>query len=627
MYKTTNVTVQPSQTVQYWPSTSTLLNGGLNLIDKEFNLNNSQTPKVLNMWWKDGELAKRWGQEYIDDEENSESTAYASYKYLFSGYIIKHCGTKIYKQDVSTGAITSLYTVNASKGVFFKFNEMLYYKQSGKYIRITSDFYVANISDENVVGNYNPYTPTVIINRTPTGGGNANEEYNRLSASFKNSFNGNGSSTVYTLTDTELDDTRVQVTISGVSKSEGTHFTVNRTTGIVTFATAPASGTNNVIIQAYKTNQEDIDAILNSLYVIPFGGQNDNRLFIGGGNGGYYYWTGISSEGIDATYFAYNNYNIIGSTDEPITGFGKQFDTLCIFKEREIYGTTYTFNGTTGIFNTFPINSQIGCNCPDSIQNINNNLVWLNNYLGVCTMVGTAVQSQRKVFIISRNINPRLLTETTLTSASSVDFNGKYWLCVGDKVYLWDYFISPYVDTGNPDESAKSLSWWYFDTMNAQSWITDIVNLYHVDRASGKTVKFHTTYDRTQFYDFGNGISAIYRYPFREIGNGINEFTVSKGFIGISAETRSAYTVVYYTSDDPYGDPSTEEIIAGTFAWNNLSWALWTWAVMSIKYESVLLPLAKNVQYFGAEFSNSDSGRDMNISSIAWQYQITKLIK
>lgn len=614
------INVPAASSVQYWPKSDTILNGGLNLADKEWKLSNNQTPKVLNMWFKLGELGKRWGQDWLKSDEAPEPTAYASYKFPFKGYIIKHCGTKIYKQDIATGDITAIYTVNSSKGVFFKFNGKLYYKQTGKYIQIDE-----TLTASDVV----PYIPTVIINRTPTGGGDTNEQYNRLGKGFNNSFHGNGSSKAYTLTDTNLDATAVTVTVGGVTKTEGTDFTVNRTTGVVTFTAAPASGTNNVIITAYKTNQSDIDSILNSLYVIPFGGQNDNRVFVGGGNGGYYYWTGITTSGVDPTYFAYNNYNIIGLTDETINGFGKQYDTLIIFKDREMYGVTYTFNGTTGIFNTFPVNSQIGCDCPDTIQTINNNLVWLTSYNGPFTMIGTSYGNgnQRNVFSIGRNINPRLMEETTLKTASSVDFDGKYWLCVGDKVYLWDYFISPYVDTGNPDESARILSWWYFDTINAGAWVIDSTQLYYINRTSGKTVKFHTEYDNAQFYDFGGAINALYRYPFREMGGEIYEFTVSKGFIGVTGTTRASFLVTYFTSDDINGDPSTEEIDVGSFAWDNFSWDTFFWGVSGLKDEAVLLPMAKNVRYFGSEFSNADAGRDMNISSISWEYRVTKKVK
>jgi hypothetical protein len=614
-----NIAVPKPPAMQYWPSSPSLLNGGINLTEREWKLSDNQTPNVKNMWWKDGELSKRFGQEYVIDSIAVETPNYATYKKLYEGHIIKHCGTKMYKQDPITETTTEIYTgLTAIKGSFFKFGDKLYYMQAGKFLQY----------DGTTVSEVVPYIPTVIINRTPTGGGDVLENYNRIGKGFINKFNGNASAVAYTLTDANLDATTVTCTVDGVAKVENTDFTVNRTTGIVTFVSAPATGTNNVAITAYKTVQADIDTILKCKYAIPFGGQNDNRIFIGGNGTGYFYWTGISANGIDATYFAYNNYNVIGNSDEDITGFGKHYDTLTIHKESgEIYGETYDWDGIKGIFSTFPINQQYGCDCPETLQNINNNLVWLNSRYGVCILVGTTVGSQRNAFPISRNIDPRLMKEIDLKMASSVDFNGHYWLCVNDKVYLWNYFISPYYSTGNPDADAQRLSWWYFDNINAQSFVIDGQDLYHANRTTGQFVKFHTAYDAGQFYDFGEGISAVYRYPIREMGNGVYEFWVPRGWVNVRGDTKTSFIVTYFTSDEPDGDPSTEVIEVGSFMWNNFNWSLFTWGVMGPVYQWALAPGAKNIRYFGAEFANAEAGRDMNISSIIFQYSIKKMIK
>lgn len=753
------------------------LYGGINLADKEWKIADNQTSKTLNMWYNNGELGKRYGQKYINYSEVVETPCYNAYKYLYQGKIIKHCGTKLYSQDPTTGVTTELITgLSNKKGSFFKFNGKIYYingdkyyqydgvsvgnlmgidgdcdditkfaasnitlsldstKQSSNYalratltnttgtvkyklptldtskyylisayvrngnatnitlskdatgggtivaatsvtdttqfIRsgvviqpsalnqgnyvtftvngastnyayidsiminvITSDDYAAGVAAcltkypyTNLMGaiQVSPYIPTVVINRTPTGGGSANENYNRLGTGFKNSFNGNGAAVAYTLTDANLDSTLVTATVGGVPKVETTDFTVNRTTGIITFTAAPASGTNNVIITAYKTIQSDIDTILKCLYAIPFGGQNDNRVFFAGNGTGYYYWTGITTSGIDPTYFPYNNYNIIGLTDENINGFGKQYDTLCIFKPREIYGVTYTWDGSTGIFDTFPVNAQIGCDCPGTIQTINNNLVWMNSYGGIYTLVGTAVESQRNVFPISRNINPRLLLETALKTANSVDFNGKYWLNVGDKVYLWDYFISPYTDTGNPEQSAKLLSWWYFDNIDSSCFIIDDQSLYYVNETNGKSVQFITSNDGTQFYDFGVGYSSMYRIPLRDFGNGINEFDVLEMWVDCRGDTRTLIQVVYVTSDDINGDPSMDYIEVGSFSYDTFSYDTFTYQVMGYKETFPLAPMEKKIDLFGVEFSNDDGGRDMNISDIQLLYRLGK---
>jgi hypothetical protein len=604
---------KPSK-MEYWPERNVLLNGGLNLTDLEWKISDNQTSNVRNMWFYNGELSKRWGQEYVNDDIGAVILSVYNRKY--EGQIIFHSGTKLYKLVDST--ITEIYDgLTATKGSFFKFGGILYYMQPGKYLQY----------DGTTVSEVVPYIPVVIINRTPSGGGDVLEDYNRIGKGFTNKFNGDNASVNYTLTDAELDATEVLCTVDGVPKAENTDFTVDRETGIVTFSAAPPTGTNNVVITAYKTVQEDIDSILKCKYAIPFGGQNDNRLFVGGNGTGYFYWTGISANGIDASYFAYNNYNVIGNPDEDITGFAKHYETLCIFKEREIYGETYTFDGTKGIFNTFTINPNVGCDCPGTLQNIMNNVVWCNSYLGPQILVSTERTNTRNVLPIGRNINPRLMAEQNIQQASSVDFNGKYWLCVNDKVYLWDYFISPYYDTGNPDENARRLSWWYFDNINAAMWIVDGLDLCYAHRTQGRFIKFHRAYDGGQFYDFGQGISAIYRFPLREMGNGVYEFSVLKGWVGVRGDTKTSFEAKYFTSDDPGGDPVTEIIDVGSFRWDNFNWSLFTWGVMGHVYQWALTPYSKNIRYFGAEFSNSEPGKDMNISSVRWQYNFGKIIK
>lgn len=238
---------------RFWPDKDYPLNGGLDLEGTEFELPENKTNKCLNVWYKNGELDKRWGQDYLNELESPEALGHSAYKYLFGGNIIKHSGTKLYSQD-NLGAITPIFSgLNNAKSRLFKFGDKIYLKQAGKYVQY----------DGVTASNVTPYIPTVVINRLPSGGGDLLDDYNRLGAGFKNSFNGNGSATAYTLTDTMLDATAVTVTINGVAKVEGVDFAVNRTTGIVTFGVAPASGTNNVIITAYKTDTDDINSILN----------------------------------------------------------------------------------------------------------------------------------------------------------------------------------------------------------------------------------------------------------------------------------------------------------------------------------------------------------------------------
>jgi len=601
----------------FWPNKDHPLNGGLDLNGTEFELPENKTNKCLNVWFKDGELDKRWGQDFVNSGEVVEALGHSAYKYLYKGNIIKHTGTKLYKQT-PLGVVTSIFTgLNNVKSRLFKFGDKVYFKQAGKYVQY----------DGTTAANVVAYIPTIIINRTPTGGGDLLEDYNRLGKGFKNSFNGTGAATVYTLTDTLLDATLVTATVGGVAKVEITDFTVNRTTGVVTFTVAPAIGTNNVIITAYKTDQADIDSILNCLSVIPFGGQNDNRLFFGNNGTGFYYWTGISANGVDPTYFPLSNFNIVGLSDENITGFGKQQNALLVIKEREIYGVEYSFNGIIGVFNSYPISDVFGCDCPWTIQTVNNVTVFLSTEFGPCIVQSTNVGNQRAVFSIGRNINLRLLKELNLTNATSLEYDGKYWLVVNDKAYVWDYFTAPYYDTGNPDDNAQRLSWWYFDNINAEDFIKEGNELFYIKRDTGKLVKMIQPDQGSQYLDFGLGYMSVYRYPFRLVGGGLYEFTIISGIIGVRGNRKTTYSVTYFTNDDFVGELDLDTIDVGTFAWNTIDWANHTWAVTGSLELFPLRPTLKNIQYFAVEFSNDVPGASLNLQFMKWQYKIGKLIR
>lgn len=604
--------------VEFWPDKDYPLNGGLDLSVLEFNLPENKTNKALNVWSVDGELDKRWGQDYLNEDETPEAIAHSIYKFTYKDDFIKHTGTKLYSQDPTDGTLTEIYSgLDDDISRIFKYNENIYIKQVGSYIQW----------DGTTASDVEAYIPTIIINRLPAGGGDLNEGYNRLGKGFINSFTSDGVSTVYVLTDDDLDVTTVTITVDGVDKIEGADFTVNRTTGTVTFGSAPSAGTNNVIITAYKTEQDDIDSILNCLAVKPFGGQNDNRLFFGNNGTGYYYWTGISANGVDPTYFPYDNYNVVGLTDENITGFVSHQNTLLVVKERSVIAVEYTFDGTEGVFNSYPVSDVFGSDCPFTLRTVNNNATWLSTEFGVCIVLSTSVGNQRNVFTMSRNIDLRLLAEDNLKQASAIDFDGKYWLCVNDKVYLWDYFISPYYDTGNPDDNASRLSWWYFDNINAQSFATDGRVLYYIDRDTGKTVKFNVENDSNQYFDFGEGYEAVYRYPYRLIGGGVYEFTILTGNVGVRGDRKTSYTVTYFTNDDLSGEEEFEPIEVGSFNWSTFNWSTFTWGVMGPLYIWPLRPSLKNIQYFAVEFSNNEAGKSLNISFLKWQYVIKKQIK
>lgn len=611
-----------------------ILNGGLNISDIPQKLPDNQSPRLKNVWFANKILSKRYGQAYLWSQDYLESPIHQIHKRLYKNHMIVHAGTKLYEVDI-TGADATLDTwadglwadalwgnfkviysgLTSQKGSFFVIYDKLYYINGAQWV----------VYDGSTCAAITPYIPTVITGRTPTGGGTAAEDYNRVGAGFINSFNGNGSATAYTLTLTGLDNTAVTATVGGVAKVETTDFTVNRTTGVVTFNIAPASGTDNVKITAYKTNATERDAVLGCKYAVEYG-DNKNIVFLCGNGTGEVYWSEIGLP----TYIRSSNTNTLGDTNENCYNMGIQYDTLCIFKQRTIFSATQITSDTDIAEFAFKIvNDNIGCDMPWSIQLVNNRLVWANTYGGVFTLTSTLVKDERNVKPLSKNINGLPLqagllqeSETNKLNAVSWDYVGKsqYWLCVDDKVYMWDYGLTPYNDSGDLEADQLRLSWWYFDNIKANCFFENQGTLYYGIKDKGNISIFVDV-----FNDFNEAIEAYYRIPLRDFGL-INWLkTVKEMTITSRADTYTKINIEYITERDNRVD--AQPIALGSFSWARFSWAVFTWSVIKFGKAFTRYPNSKHVLYWSAEFSNNEVGRDLSIVDIAVKWLRSKKIK
>lgn len=466
------------------------------------------------------------------------------------------------------------------------------------------------------------YIPTVVTGRTPTGGGTTYEQYNRLQAGFKNSFSGTGSATVYYLTQANLDATTVTITVAGATKVEGTDFTVDRVLGTVTFTVAPIAGTDNIIVTAYRTDAAAKAVILACKYAITFGGDNDSRVFLAGDSTTYYY-SGL----LDPTYFPENNYNNAGVDNTYISGFGKQYNVLVVFKERSMYAVTYSFDGTTVRFPMALLNDSVGCDMPYTIQLINDRLTWCNTYGGVHTLVSTLIKDEKNVRPLSENINgtlqnPGLLneTKTDLQNASSSDFFGHYWICVGSKAWVWNYEISPFVDTGDIYKDQRRLSWFPFTNINANCFIGLDGELYRGDRTNGKVVHFKNNYS-----DFGTAINAYWLSKLLDF----NRFDWTKVILELRYRTRSdTYTKVtteYFDDQGSRIDPQVD--VVSSFSWRNLRWDTLVWRVIKYARTMTKRPKIKNTVHFAVKFSNNINAHNLSILDLAILWMLYRKTK
>ena len=589
------------------------LYSGVVYADLQNKITDSQSPNMLNLWYKEKILSKRYGQSWVNASLGNVPI-YNAYKNKFNGKIIFHCGTKLYSLDLSTGTPTEIYSgLTASKGSFFVYRNalgvnVLYYKNGYQYVQTTD-----GITVTAVVG----YIPKVIVGRTPTGGGTVLEQYNRLSAGFINSFSGTGSATAYQLTLTGLDATIVTCTISGVTKVEGTDFTVNRTTGIVTFTVAPASGTDNVLITAYKTDTASLAAFMATKYIELYGGTNDNRVFFAGGSNTYYY-SGL----LDPTYIPENQYNNLGDGTDEIYGFGNQYNTLVVFKSKSIYTITYTVNsdGSNPRFPSERLNDTKGCDMPYTIQLINNSLVWCHSEHGVQILNRTDTKDEKNVSPISMNIdgtnNSKGLLDAiknSLVEATSCDYWGMYWICVGSKVWVWDYSISSFVQAGNDYENATRLSWFPLTNINANCFFDADGELYLGDRTIGRIAKFTDTYN-----DFGQAINGYWQT--KKLDFGLFDWTkyILEARYSTKSDIATNITTTYTFDDGNRVDSKIDSIYS--FGWDTATWDTWQWAVINFAITIRKPVRKKNTIYFQIKFENNNINEDLTILDLAIYY-------
>ncbi len=588
-----------------------VLDGGLNLNAPPHELKPNQSPYLRNMLLNNGTLSSRPGQIYAAEQELGEP--HAAYNGIFQNRAFFHCGTKLYAFDPQTETTAELYSeLTESGGAFFVFGDYLYYLGGGAYLQIDADITVKAVE---------PYIPVTVINRPPSGGGDLYQDENRLAAGKTVWFNADGTA-LYRLPAQELDDTALSVTVYGEEKTEGTDFTVDREAGTVTFTQAPPQldppENNGVAITYYKSNSDVQNSILNCRYAEVFGGKNDVCVVVGGNEAqkNAYFWSG-SNLTTDPSYFPFDYYNFAGNSDERITGFGRQQSFLVIFKERSIGKAEFELteieerNYAQLLYS--PINSKIGCDAPNTIQLVDNNLVFANTYGGVYLLAATSSANENNVIHLSRNVDGNSLKGLLYDlknsqSFASMDHQMRYWLIAGTHAYVWDYGISSKVS--NED----SLSWFYQENIQGRYMVLYGNQVYFAD-AKGRIGKFA---DRCE--DFGEIVPKEYECAVLNFGTYMVLKDVEK--ITITSEcTPGSEIEIEYKTD--YGSRKDQTPVLA-YSWSLCPRNLIRRVLRVDPYSkvSVRLPRSRHIRHFGLRLSNQKLRSDMALSGIQVYYKL-----
>lgn len=438
---------------------------GVDFLHTPLDVDISRSPDAVNMIRDEvGRIRKRFGYaaQDVSPYRINAGFSFQGEKFIHSGGAVYRYRPTVLEQIGTISSSTSAMGWELGNGFFLV---------DGKAFRViradagaAHGYSMLNLSTSTGIGI--TYTPVVIISRSPSGGGKPYEGYNLISRAFTNSFYvdaGDSAVTSFQLTNGNLWSgyavTAKVLDASGnwIDKTEGTDFTVNRTTGVVTFSTAPGqspvTGEDNVRITAalgnaeYADNAAKIDGCtFGTLYGV--NGATD-RLFLSGNAR----FPGMDwySEPDNPLYFPDLNYSKLGVDEAPIVGYSVVQNRLVAHKRGAAeeknavlrLGTmmdVYEDGAVTGQRAAFPIvnvlqgKSSVSARAHAFLQQ---EPLFLTDD-GVYAIAAQDVTGERYSQQRSAFVNPRLTAESGLPGAFSVVYNDFYLLFAGNRIYALD---------------------------------------------------------------------------------------------------------------------------------------------------------------------------------------------
>lgn len=590
------------------------LSGGVNWWELDYRLKPDESPYMENLWWQDGVLQSRDGQVYLG-ESLDIGTAFTAHGYPFHGKAFFHVGQSIVMCDVKTAPYTQsvIYTgLPLNRGTFFRYQDGLFYKNRGGFVKITYDsgadtFSVSRVED-------NAYVPVTVINAAPaTGSGTTYQPENRLSPDKTVWYSPDAVVQTYKL---PVNATSVvKITVGGVEQVPGTDF--HYSASYVTFVSGhePATGTNNVAITYRLANDIAYNAVMDCPYAYVAGGDQHLCILLGGctAQPNAVFWNSNDNLSMNAAYWPMSYYNLVGDSSDPVTGFGSQYSTIVVFKERSLGKLGYsvqTVDGRDSISFTYtPVNERWGCDLPWTIQVVDNNLVFCNTQQGVFMLREASAAYENNVVQLSKKINGDsdrgLLKDVRHedTVVTSFDDHDRYWLIAGGHAYVWDYQLSTYTDP----------SWFYFTGINGVSFFHDDAHdRFHID-AAGRVTQL-----KRVFSDYDGAIRKTYQFPVQHMGTYDRLKNVLSILVAVRSDTDS-YIHIRYDTDWESRDDLTD-IMA--YSWHlsprNLKHRFL--GVDRYAFTVRRRPMCRHVQHFGMTFSNEEIGCDMAIVSAQMFY-------
>lgn len=514
-------------------------------------------------------------------------------------YIV-HAGSFLYKLTSFDDEPQLLFSgMKESRSAAQVFDKKLYIMDGIQYL-----VYDPNATDCPTVSQVTGTIPMTSIGRTPAGGGTSYQHVNMLTPLRENSFRADGESVDYYVDSPTLTEDEVSVWVDGEEKTEG--FAVDRTTGKITFDTAPkkpGGGDDNVVIR-FGVGVDDRYSACDQILLY------DNRLFFAG-NPNYpnVFW---HSEVNDPAYIPDVNYYKDGDSNGAITGMAVQDGRLIVLKNAQ-EGAVWVHTPSTDydLGRVYPADeSVITVPCIGAATAFRDDLV----YLSRTGLEGITYPSYTKTERIVRHrstLIDRRLSVEALESVSAAEWRNYLCLLFGDHMYLADS------NATYRSDGAFEYEWFYWDGLPNGCLICSIDDELYLGTTDGKIYCFDGVTD--------DGVGIESEWVTRAENGGTNSMykTVKeKGAIVLCKAIQNSRIRISVETDSE----SEEEIVSfgmAGFSFENLDFSLLSFATAS---DNILrLPLNKKKwQWMKIRFYSSSR---FGISSCEYLYTVGNFIK
>ena len=614
---------------------------GIDLTSSFATVKTYRSPSALNMMPdKDGYPVKRTGYKL---EHTYPDTIYAAHNYESASIGVGGEVVVIEKELIHSGinlydGATLIYAGMAEReSKSFQLDSKLWIVDGKRFLMY--DGVTVSPVDQNA------YVPMITIGRAPNGvGATSYRAINMLTPWVTDSFLGTEGTTAYVLSFTSLGSGAVEARIlqangTHTTITEGVGLSVNRTTGTVTFSSAPGKspvdGQDNVEIK-YQKSTDQKDKVNNCTFGILYGVNGAlDRLFLSGNTAepafDYY------SEYRDPTYFGDSWYSIIGQNAASIVGYSVLQDRLVTFKRNE-EDDRNIFIRNSNIDNygevAFPISSVIQSeDTIGGIGSLGDEPLFLTK-LGVHALTPQDMTGERVTQNRSYYINGTLLDEGELHKAKVLRFNRFFGISVNSKLYLLDGMQKTY--ERNEPLSAFQYECYLWDNIPATAiWERDgqlcfgtydgKVNAFmdSADKnAYGDNVRENPEYieggDEPEF--LADAIKGRWGTPLLNLDSWTNLKTVVNVWVVTQPYTRSG-AVIQYGTDKEYEKP-IKEVNTDIFSFADIDFSRFTFNTLNRPVITPTRKRAKKIKFFQVFVENDRLNEPFGVMAIVIRYRV-----